>query len=762
MDIVFIVDTTGSMQPWIDRTKKTIQEMYSVILQQYPDSLINIVGYKDICDRTCTEHGIICPIICEKNNWIQVSGFTKNTDILLSFLQTLQASGGGDIPEDVFGALQVSLHQSYRKDSTKIFVVITDAPPHGKIFSDYISDTPTYPLPYNGSRDPKDILQEIKEKNVTLYFLDIQKSILDKTYSYCKKQDVMTHASYIHNSHWKFSYIIPDTMVQLSTDFPSYNYVDGFDGPFSSFFFQIHRNMDMETLQKHIENCYSNGITNTIRMIMCIRNRKGSIQEKHIGRQAFWILRNIDKTLVSKYYNIYITKYGCFQDLLHIAKEADKKEGCINHIELKYIAITTMKAYIKGIHTKKGKEILKNLSKNRRHRHKRLQKCLHKDILDHVTDDSYINIHPSLIAKWLPKFHRTKRKHYTAKKHWEENHSFATRIAKLLFLYKDISDIRELVKNIPTFLPCNEIIEYLPDNNKTHPEIEAFYREVYRFLAVYGENEPVEVSMCSNNWDIIEYEKITSGAQYKYKKCFSKKIPEKVQRAIEHKKIKASTIDGIKLTSYYIEKILSCRVGETFSSSLESSFVEEQWNEYKKTKFYEASSCNFQIDCSGSMLEGDIMPLSIAFQLFLLSKNNSFITFDNNPKKCFVKGKTLEENIISIMSYGMSVSGNIVKGVEISLQEKKDTHIVLTDGKYPLLDIEKIKKLQYTYKKSIRVIICIIEPNGSIPNIQKIQDINNIYVVTGYSPLLLSFLIQSNNSVESEIISMLRRDYVLE
>lgn len=761
MDITFIVDTTQSMQPWIDRVKKTIEKMYTEILHSCPDTLINIIGYKDICDRKCSLHNNNCPITCEDNKWIQVSGYTKNTDYLLSFLHNIHASGGGDIPEDLFGALQVGIKQDFRESSKKIFLIITDAPPHGKMFTDYSSDTPTYPLPYQGAKKPVDILQEIQENNISVYFLDIQKTILDKTYQYFLENNINTYISYIYNSYWKFSYIIPDTMIGISKDIPVYDYIDGFEGPFSSLFFQIHRNMDIDTLQKHIENCYNNGIHNTVRMIMCIRNREGSIQEKNIGRQAYWILRNIDKTLASKYYNEYITKYGCLQDLLHIAKEADKTEGCINHIELKYIAIVAMKSYIDCINTKKGKKIIRNLPKNRRERHKRLQKCLHKDILDHITDDSYIRIHPSLIAKWLPKFHKSLKGFRKVKKYWESKHSFATRIAKLLFVYKNTSEIKEIIKGLPSYLPCNEIIEYLPENEKTHPELESFYRELYRFLAVYGENEPVEVKMCSNEWDDIEYKKITSGAQNKYKKCFSKRIPDKVQEAIQHKHIKSNTLDGHKIISYFIEKILSKYSKEVFVSDIESSLVEEQWKEYKKHKSYISNNCNFQIDCSGSMLEGDIMPLSIALQLFLLSENKTFIPFFN-PRECIISGDSLEKNIESILSYGMESSGDIVKGIEISLQQKKDTHIVFTDGKYPLLHINKIIDLQNEYKQNIKVIIFIIQPNNTIPKVKKIQDIDNLYIVTGYSPLLLEFLIQSKNSIESEVISMLRKDYILE
>lgn len=48
-----------------------------------------------------------------------------------SYLQGLQAYGGGDGPEAQTAALDQALRADWRNDAVKIVVLITDAPPHG-------------------------------------------------------------------------------------------------------------------------------------------------------------------------------------------------------------------------------------------------------------------------------------------------------------------------------------------------------------------------------------------------------------------------------------------------------------------------------------------------------------------------------------------------------------------------------------------------------------------------------------------------------
>lgn len=43
----------------------------------------------------------------------------------------LSAQGGGDGPESVACALYEALNMDYRKDSARVVVIISDAPPHG-------------------------------------------------------------------------------------------------------------------------------------------------------------------------------------------------------------------------------------------------------------------------------------------------------------------------------------------------------------------------------------------------------------------------------------------------------------------------------------------------------------------------------------------------------------------------------------------------------------------------------------------------------
>lgn len=52
-------------------------------------------------------------------------------DSVVHNLGTLVASGGGDGPEALAAALGNAMSLKWRRDSAKVAVIITDAPPHG-------------------------------------------------------------------------------------------------------------------------------------------------------------------------------------------------------------------------------------------------------------------------------------------------------------------------------------------------------------------------------------------------------------------------------------------------------------------------------------------------------------------------------------------------------------------------------------------------------------------------------------------------------
>ena len=91
----------------------------------------------------------------------EIRSFTSSSILIKQYLSTLSATGGGDGPESLQTALYDVLNNlNYRKNSQKIIIVITDAPPHG--LEDTSSCSDGFP---NGDPFPKYKLEKKKDNN---------------------------------------------------------------------------------------------------------------------------------------------------------------------------------------------------------------------------------------------------------------------------------------------------------------------------------------------------------------------------------------------------------------------------------------------------------------------------------------------------------------------------------------------------------------------------------------------------------------------
>ena len=116
IDVVFAVDTTGSMGGLLDGAKRTVWSIATHIRKTDPnaDLRIGLVAYRDVGDDYVTKPFLL----------------TTYLDAVYSELATYQASGGGDTPEDVDAALDDSLHKMpWRADAKKLVFLVGDAPP---------------------------------------------------------------------------------------------------------------------------------------------------------------------------------------------------------------------------------------------------------------------------------------------------------------------------------------------------------------------------------------------------------------------------------------------------------------------------------------------------------------------------------------------------------------------------------------------------------------------------------------------------------
>ena len=120
LDLVFVVDNTGSMGPYIQNVKSKILEIIRTIKKEElcHRLRVGLVSYRDHPPEEST-------YVTQK---FELS--TDTSKVEKNVLQ-MSASGGGDGPEAVSTALQVMNRMEFLNDAAKVAVLIGDAPPHG-------------------------------------------------------------------------------------------------------------------------------------------------------------------------------------------------------------------------------------------------------------------------------------------------------------------------------------------------------------------------------------------------------------------------------------------------------------------------------------------------------------------------------------------------------------------------------------------------------------------------------------------------------
>lgn len=129
IEVVFVLDTTGSMSGLIEAAKEKIWSIASSMAQadSAPQIRMGLVAYRDRGDNYVT----------------RVTDLSSDLDSVYATLMDYRAEGGGDSPESVNKALYDALHEiSWSRDQKAYQVVflVGDAPPH----MDY-QDEPRYP-----------------------------------------------------------------------------------------------------------------------------------------------------------------------------------------------------------------------------------------------------------------------------------------------------------------------------------------------------------------------------------------------------------------------------------------------------------------------------------------------------------------------------------------------------------------------------------------------------------------------------------------
>jgi hypothetical protein len=120
-------------------TRKELSNILDLIKEEYPGTQVRIavVGYRDHKD-VGMEYSCL--------------DFTSDAEKVKDFIKNQIPMGGDDIPEDIAGAFNLALKQSW-KSTAKYAILITDAPCHGKEKYHYVYDS--YPEGDPHGHDPE-------------------------------------------------------------------------------------------------------------------------------------------------------------------------------------------------------------------------------------------------------------------------------------------------------------------------------------------------------------------------------------------------------------------------------------------------------------------------------------------------------------------------------------------------------------------------------------------------------------------------------
>lgn len=119
LDIVFVVDCTSSMEPYIEEVKMKAISMIKRIEENAIGPQVNfgVVVYGDHPP--------------EDDLLTRSFGPTGDHALIKRNIKDLPLSGGGDLPEAVADGLHAGIEADWREGAAKVMILVGDAPPHG-------------------------------------------------------------------------------------------------------------------------------------------------------------------------------------------------------------------------------------------------------------------------------------------------------------------------------------------------------------------------------------------------------------------------------------------------------------------------------------------------------------------------------------------------------------------------------------------------------------------------------------------------------
>ena len=148
MDLIFVIDATGSMKDDMERLKSDLVPLVEKKLGEYPLARIGLLFYRDYGDT-----------FKFMNLPVRFFDFTSDLKIFQKNLNSVKIMGkeGGDVPEAVYEAIfAASDFYKWGNESNRQIILIGDAQPH--------------PLPRGSGKYSKEfVMEKAAEKNVKIH-----------------------------------------------------------------------------------------------------------------------------------------------------------------------------------------------------------------------------------------------------------------------------------------------------------------------------------------------------------------------------------------------------------------------------------------------------------------------------------------------------------------------------------------------------------------------------------------------------------------
>ena len=174
LDLLFIMDITNSMDLYLNQAKNGILDMIEEIQKKCAGIEIDLgfIGYRDFTDLDFGDEYINLEL-------------TTNYEEIKQNIIKLNASGGGDIAEDLCGALEFAKNKKWMGKS-RFAILVTDSPCHGKKYHDLNEEgDDNFPDGDKYGRIIENYIEFLAKKNVSLYCLKIN-STTDKMFEIFK------------------------------------------------------------------------------------------------------------------------------------------------------------------------------------------------------------------------------------------------------------------------------------------------------------------------------------------------------------------------------------------------------------------------------------------------------------------------------------------------------------------------------------------------------------------------------------------------